>query len=250
MKSIGPLFKWFGSKWSASRRGCYPEPIADVIVEPFAGSAGYSLNHYQKSVVIWEDDPNLIRLWRWIINHATSAKVLDIPVGLSVGVDIRQVGLSAGQALLLKHWQRTNNVGDCWTISPWGHLPGQWTMNTRARVAEQVYMVKHWKIRQPIEFIDEPNVTWFIDPPYQYNYSYRGDLAPFDYDALVSFEQTVHRTSLFICCEAIGKHGEIPNYFHFSDSHSQVTSRRKSFQSHHSRELLYIRESAAHIRVA
>ena len=36
----GPLFKWFGSKWSASKH--YPRPLYDTIVEPFAGGAGYA----------------------------------------------------------------------------------------------------------------------------------------------------------------------------------------------------------------
>src|ERR1019366_3361701 len=128
---IGPLFKWFGSKWQSAKH--YPQPEHARIVEPFAGGAGYSLNYCDREVVIWEDDPNLAKLWPWLIGSASSADIHEIPIDLPAGTDIRKIGLKLGQIMLLKHWQRTNNVGDCWTTSPWGHLPGQWTANTRTR---------------------------------------------------------------------------------------------------------------------
>lgn len=239
---ISPLFKWFGSKWQSARH--YPEPEHDRIVEPFAGSAGYSLNHVDRQVTIWEDDPNLFALWTWLLG-ALGQEILDIPVGVPVGVDIRTIGLNRGQQLLLKHWQRTNNVGECWTISPWGHLPGQWTENTRARVAEEVYAIRHWQLAPPIDLIDLPS-TWFVDPPYLYNYRYRKGLPDFDYDALSSFVQTVHSSSLVIVCEASRKSdGAAPGYLNFQPSHRSVTSRRKPSQSHHSNELIYIKRPGA-----
>lgn len=235
---VGPLFKWFGSKWQSAKR--YPQPSHSLLIEPFAGGAGYALNHSDREVILWDEDPNLQQLWRWIIGPARFADVTEIPVGLPVGTDIRDIGLSSGQQLLLKHWQRTNNVGDCWTISPWGHLPGQWTHNTRARVADEIQAVKHWKFSDPYCYIDMP-ATWFIDPPYQFNYRYRRALPEFDYQALDSLVQTIHSKSVVIVCEAIGKGGETPNYLPFEPSHASVTSRRKPTQSHHSRELVYIR---------
>jgi hypothetical protein len=236
---IGPLFKWFGSKWQSAKH--YPAPEHDILVEPYAGGAGYALNHCDKHVVIWEDDPNLQALWQWLISQATPADVRDIPIGLSEGTDIRSLGLTLGQQLLLKHWQRTNNVGDCWTISRWGHLPGQWTVNTRSRVAEQIGAIKHWEIVQPIDLIDVP-CTWFIDPPYLFNYRYRAGLPKFDFENLASFVDTISRESLVIACEAADKKtAAFPQYLRFEHSHRSVTSRRKAEQSHHSNELVYIR---------
>lgn len=236
---IGPLFKWFGSKWQSAKR--YPKPQHYLLIEPFAGGAGYSLNHCDKNVVIWDEDKNVAALWRWLINDATQSTIQDIPLNLPVGTDIRSIGLDTGQQLLLKHWQRTNNVGECWTISPWGNKPGQWTESTRSRVSEQVSAVKHWRFIEPIQFIDEP-ATWFFDPPYQFNYRYSRLLPDFCYQSLDSMVQTVHPGSLVIVCEAVGKNGEIPDYLPFVSSHSSVTSRRKETQSHHSKELVYIRE--------
>lgn len=243
---IGPLLKWYGSKWSASRRGRYPQPIGDTVVEPYAGGAGYSLCFADRCVVLAESDGNLFALWHWLIHHATESAIREIPIGVPAGYDIRGLGLSDGQALLLKHWQRTNNVGDCWTTSPWGHLPGQWTANTRARVAEQSQAIKHWQIVKPgaVKWSLD-GATYFIDPPYLYNYRYRSSSA-FDFAALAQLVARIPATSLAICCEATDKKtGAVPEYLPFQRSHSQVTSRRKKTQSHHSDECIYVKEIAA-----
>ncbi len=235
MKPIRPLFKWFGSKWSAAKH--YPKPLEDLpVFEPFAGSAGYALNHHEHDVTIWDIDPNITILWKWIIQDSTSDLVKEIPVDLEVGTDIRELGLTTGQQYLLKHWQRTNNKGNCWTISPWGNKPGQWTENTRARVAEEIHAVKHWKY-EPVSW-NQPG-TYFVDPPYIFNYKY--GYPDFDYKKLVENIAGLPKNTRVIACEARDpKTGEIPTYLPFYESHSQVTSRRKETQSHHSKELVYV----------
>lgn len=231
----GPLFKWFGSKWQSAKR--YPEPRFDIIIEPYAGGAGYSLNYCDRQVRIYDNDPHLCRLWPWLINEATPAAIAEIPLGLPVGTDIRTIGLSEGQALLLKHWQRTNNVGDCWTVSPWGHMPGQWTASTRARLQEDVLKVKHWQWGLK----GRGRATIFIDPPYLYNYRYRKG-RQFDFEKLAFRVRRLQSLGCqVIACEAVcPKTGAVPDYLPFVPSHESVTSRRKADQSHHSRELIYV----------
>ena len=65
----GPLFKWFGSKWLSAR--LLPPPEHDVVVEPFAGAAGYSLRHPGSLVYLYERDPHVFNLWSWLIKTAT-----------------------------------------------------------------------------------------------------------------------------------------------------------------------------------
>lgn len=234
---IGPLFKWFGSKWQSAKH--YPHPEHDDVCEPFAGGAGYSLNYVEKKVCIWDEDHHLMQLWPWLIGSATSQDILDIPVDVPEGTDIRTLGLSVGQSLLMKHWQRTNNVGECWTISPWGSMPGQWTTNTRARVADQFHRIRHWRFESPKADV---TATWFIDPPYIWNYRYHRKLAPFDHLSLAKLVHAIPGKSLVIVCEAKDKKtGECPSYLPFVDHISSVTSRRKSTQSHHSSEVIYVR---------
>lgn len=239
----GPLFKWFGSKWMAS--AYYPAPSTDQIIEPFAGGAGYSLRHFGKKVFIAESNKDVRALWLWLIRHATEDQIRAIPIDLPVGTNIKSIGLSAGQALLLKMWQRTNNVGSCWTTSPWGHMPGQWTASSRARVASEFHLIKHWRVGAcGVDLLKKglntgSNCTWFIDPPYQYNYQYKSPL-PIEYPPLGELITSLRGE--IIACEAIcPKTGATPSYLPFTFFRKMVTSRRKQSQSHHSKELMYYR---------
>lgn len=227
------MMKWFGAKWNASRH--YPEPLHDVIIEPFAGSACYALRHAHriKRAVLWDTDVELSALWRWLIDDATEGSVLAIPIVHEAGVDILRLGLSRGQALLMKHWQRTNPQTPSWLTSPWGDKPGQWTASTRARVASQLHLIKSWEFRVPMW--DEA-ATYFVDPPYAANYAYKG--GPVDYIAL-SVQCRRANGCQVIVCEAVGKTGERPTWLPFRDFRNTVTSRRKATQSHHSRELIW-----------
>lgn len=236
LKKINPLFKSFGSKWSSAKH--FPKPFSgSTIFEPFAGSAGYSLNYADHNVVLWEINPLLQELWFWLINEARSVDVLDIPLNVPEGTDIRTLGLSRGQQLLLKNWQRTNNIGNCWTISAWGNKPGQWVKSTRDRVADEIHAVKHWQLR-PIDWTEQG--TYFCDSPYYYNYKY--GIKDFDFVAYAANVGKVPPGSLVICCEAVcPKTQAIPDYLPFQPSHSQVTSRRKASNNHHSKELVYVR---------
>lgn len=237
----GPLFKWFGSKWLSSKS--IPAPKYNVLIEPFAGSAGYSLRNYRRDVILAESDTLVAELWWWLIHLANESIIREIPIDLPVGIDIRTIGLERGQQLLLKHWQRTNNVGDCWTVSPWGNKPGQWTANTRARVAEQHTLIRHWKIDHRgdgLKLLQHPGwqeCTLFIDPPYQYNYQYKS--TALDYGELGGLIQKLPGQR--IVCEALEpKTNREPTWLPFMPFASRVTSRRKATEHHHSNELIHL----------
>lgn len=243
LKPQGPLFKWFGSKWMAARH--YPKPLLGPIIEPFAGGAGYGLRHSSHKVIIAESDQNILDLWHWLV-HAQKADVLAIPIMNLEGADIRSMPLSHGQKLLLKNWQRTNNVGECWTISAWGNKPGQWTKNCRSRVAKDIECVSHWCVYGSDGFAllesdwaNDSSATWLIDPPYQYNYRYRNSSC-FDYDRLASAVGSI-KGQVIACEAACPKTGVIPDYLPFSFFARTVTSRRAQGCRTHSNELLYHR---------
>jgi hypothetical protein len=232
----GPFFKWFGSKWLASKH--YPAPRYNDIVEIYAGSAGYSLRHVDKTAWLYDANTHVRDLWSWLIGYATPEKVRAIPVDLPEGESILNIpGLDGGQRLLVKMWQRTNNVGDCWTVSPWGNKPGQWTESTRRRIAEELPAIKHW------HFVDSPTVapvraTHFIDPPYQYNYQYR--CPPIPYRVLGDYAWSLASYGQVIVCEArCPKTGEAPDWLPFQDFAERITSRRKAGNHTHSKELVW-----------
>lgn len=241
-KKIGPMFKWFGSKWSGAKH--YPTPIYDTIVEPFAGGAGYSLNYPEKNVVLYDSNKNVWALWEWLINYASynPCAISEIPLHVPEGTDIRTLGLTTGQELLLKHWQRTNNVGECWTVSPWGNKPGQWTANTRARLTDQVPQIKHWVLLPQQTTFHIQGATYFIDPPYQYNYQY--GVHGFNWKSLGESIANIPKPNQVIACEArCPKTGRMPDWLPFIDFRKQVTSRRKAENSHHSSEVIWLSEN-------
>lgn len=245
MSPSGPLFKWFGSKWLGSRY--YPAPHSTKIVEPFAGGAGYSLRHSDREVIIAEANEYLFMLWDWLINDATAEKISAIPLDLKEGSNITNLPLSFGQQLLLKNWQRTNNVGNCWTVSPWGSKPGQWTENTRNRVARDISCVKHWRVEKDgfalleSDLSLDSSIAWFIDPIYQYNYQY--GMKGFEYDRLAS--AVMQLRGQVVVCEAIcPKTSAVPNYLPFTFFRDSVTSRRSSGNNTHSKELIFFRPAS------
>jgi len=145
--------------------------------------------------------------------------------------------------LLLKNWQRTNNLSECWTISKWGHLPGQWTSNTRNRVAEQSQKIKHWEIFDDgfglmEQHAGREDLTWLIDPPYLYNYRYGCN--NFNFKRLGDLVMAL-RGQVIVCEAVCPKTGSIPDYLPFIFSHSSVTSRRKEENNHHSKELIFVK---------
>lgn len=231
------MFKWFGAKWNASKH--YPMPEYKLIVEPFAGSACYALRHASTCrAVLWDACPEIAQLWCWLIDEARARDILAIPIELEPYTDIRKLGLSRGQRWLLKYWQRTNPQTACWTTSPWGHLPGQWTASTRARVAAQLPLIRRWEFREPDYTVE---ATWFIDPPYQHNYGHKQPAI--DYKKLA--RRVMRLRGQVIVCEALNpKTGASPDWLPFEVFRETVTSRRKAHNSHHSSELIFLRSNA------
>ncbi len=169
--SVGPFWRYYGGKWLAAPR--YPAPSYGLIVEPFAGAAGYACRYPDRDVLLIDADPIIAGLWAWLIG-ATPADVLDIPNvpegGTVDDIDVPQparwlVGfwLSQGSAQPKKRptaWARNPDVG--------GQGWGGWGATSRSRVAAWVPRIKHWRVHHG-SYTDAPDVpaTWFVDPPYQ-----------------------------------------------------------------------------------
>lgn len=178
MSRLRPFFKYYGSKYRIAP--LYPAPRYRTIVEPFAGSASYSVLHADHRVVLIETDPEVFELWRWLIHGATAADVRALPVcgsgpgDLPPGFDLRHVDGPPGALLLMRYWQRVGR-SRCWTVSKWGHLSGFWCAATRDRIAAQLEAIRHWCIfsgdltARPglTEQLGASGCTWFVDAPYQ-----------------------------------------------------------------------------------
>jgi hypothetical protein len=98
--------------------------------------------------------------------------------------------------------------------------------------------VRHWRLAQV--YPDRPG-TYFIDPPYIYNYRYGFKEEDFDHAGLAQKIAMIPSPSQIIVCEAAcQKTGRVPEYLPFKPFGSRITSRRKKTENHHSKEYLYV----------
>lgn len=167
---LRPFFGYYGGKWRDAPR--YPPPEHGIIIEPFAGSAGYSLRvGADRDVVLYESDPILVAVWEYLI-HVEPDEILAIP---DVPNDGRVADLDIPQAAkhLVGFWMNRGVATPRPAPGKWmrsGIRPGSfWGERARKTIAAQVPMIRKWQIHAggyeaaPADL----EATWFIDPPYQ-----------------------------------------------------------------------------------
>jgi hypothetical protein len=198
---LKPFWCYYGGKWRSAPH--YPAPRHDLLIEPFAGAAGYATRHHKHRVVLVEADPVVAELWRWLIG-ATEADVLALPA--EVPTTVRDLGLPPGPSALIGFWIGKGGAVPRQSSSAWmrqGLNPsGWWGVEVRARIAAQVGAIKHWTlIEGSYEAAPDEEATWYIDPPYQRaGTHYRKRIV--DYAALGAWCRT--RRGQVIVCEEQG----------------------------------------------
>jgi len=239
MSSLHPYFVYYGGKWRAAPR--YPAPRHNVIVEPFAGSAGYALRYHERQIVLVEKDEVLAELWRYLI-RATANDFLSLP-DLRGDATVDDLSICAGAKALIGFWlnkgvERPRKSPSAWMRS--GIRPkSYWGPEVRARLAAQAGKIAHWQIIEG-DYTAAPDVegTWFIDPPYvDAGRQYRHSSRDIDYAALASW--CLARRGQVLVCESSGA-----NWLPFED-HIVAKSLPGSRGKGHSREALWTNETEA-----
>ena len=165
---IRPLFSYYGSKWRAVPR--YPKPQLETIIEPFAGSAGYSLRYPDRRVILCERDPLIAALWRYLI-AAKPEEIRTLPL-IEPDQTVDDLDIIPEAKSLIGFWLNKGTAQPRRSPSAWfrsGIRPNSfWGQTVRERVARDVDKIKHWQIIEG-DYINTPKLaaTWFIDPPYQ-----------------------------------------------------------------------------------
>lgn len=162
-----PFFTYSGGKHRLA--GKYPSPKHDLIIEPFAGSAGYATRHYERDVLLIDLDPRVATLWEYLI-AASPSDILSLPLYDGTWETVDDLDLTDGERMVIRGWLNKGTFGkrpSAWMRS--GKYPSQfWGKEIRQRIADQVPKIKHWKI-QNASYTAAPDLpaTWFVDPPYQ-----------------------------------------------------------------------------------
>jgi hypothetical protein len=204
--NLRPFFHRFGSKWRIALR--YPPPAYDTIIEPFAGSAGYSLRYAHHQVILYEKDPIVVGIWDYLL-HVSEAEIMALPSDISHVDELRHVSQEC--RWLVGFWMNKGTTTPSKTASAWKRKYGAfqrgvyWSPEVRQRIATQLKYIRHWKMTQAC-YRDIPDLraTWLIDAPYNnesgehYKYGRRG----VDYKELA--EWCERRKGQIIVCENSG----------------------------------------------
>jgi hypothetical protein len=205
-KQVRPFFGFYGGKWRDTPR-YYPSPEFSTVVEPFAGSAGYSLRHADRQVILCEIDPVLAGVWQFLL-RATPGEIRAIP-DVVPGGSVDDLHVCQEARWLVGLWLNRAVTRPRKSPSKWmrdGIRPGSfWGERVRETIASQVDTIRHWRVYN-CTYADCPYsgpATWFIDPPYQmagrhYHYGAEG----MDYEILAEWCRS--RPGQTIVCENNG----------------------------------------------
>ena len=200
------FWNYYGGKWRVAPR--YPHPCHDVVIEPFAGAAGYSLRHHRKNVILIDADEIIAGVWSYLIG-ASPDEIMALPDSVESVDDLR---VPQEARWLIGFCLNSATASPCKTASKWmrqtkarnPESANFWGPARKRRIASQVNEIKHWRIIHG-SYTDAPNVpaTWFVDPPYQVaGRHYRHGSDGIDYGHLGSWCR--ERDGLVIACENEG----------------------------------------------
>lgn len=225
------MFYYYGRKKQIA--GLYPQPEHEKIVEPFSGSAAYSLygDNWKNEVTLIDSSDICISIWDFL-QQASYRDIKDLP-DISPGETINDFKyLSNAEKWLIGFHI---NLG---SASP--KLKATKASRWRAGkqyIMDSLHKIKHWNIIKG-DYRDSPNIeaTWFIDPPYQTAGKYYQGEQP-DYPLLAEWIET--RKGQIIACE-----GEGATYLPFVPLQTAVNNGGLN-KGKRKQELVYIKDRKA-----
>lgn len=175
----------------------YPSPVHETIIEPFAGSAAYSLHsdHWERNVILGEINTMVFNIWKYL-QSSSQKDILSLP-DPEIGTDIR----SRYSQLLPEELDLIGlhiGIGKPTFRSKVGKF-SRWAPGKRY-IANNIHKIKNWKINH-CHYSDLSVVgdaTWFIDPPYQYAGIVYKNYKSINYDHLKDW--TLKRKGFLIVC--------------------------------------------------
>lgn len=175
------MWSYYGAKKRIAKY--YPEPIYDTIIEPFAGSAQYSLykDNWKKQVILIDKYKVIVDLWKWLIN-VKEKDILGLPI-LETGESLDNYSDICPEAkMLIGFYINSGSAQPKKTVKKFNG----WNKKRKETIANDLKKIRHWKVFYN-EYKNIPNkkVTWFIDPPYQFGGEwYRESNKSLDYNDL------------------------------------------------------------------
>ena len=155
-------FAYYGAKNRLARH--YPPPQHSTIIEPFAGSAAYSMFHIHtaKRILLIEKDEAVVKLWHRLQNMTLrDLDRIDKELDKQRTTEQLIAGLGGGSSL------HATLSGKTRQITPW--MREKWPQKKRV-IARALPHLHKIEIRCA-DYTETPHqqATYFVDPPYQLN---------------------------------------------------------------------------------
>lgn len=202
------MFYFYGGKRRLAR--FYPAPQHKIVVEPFAGSASYSVRHLvpvkgerliERAILI-EKDPRVCETWQ---------RLLAMEPDELLAMPIPEAGERTSDFLFMTS-ACSNRIARTKEMTVTGRMP----VVIRRMLKQIAAVLPHVKGRVEIiqgDYTAAPDIeaTWFVDPPYHVDgraqtrgmgYAEGCDSYALDYDSLGSWCQ--ERRGQVIACEQQG----------------------------------------------
>lgn len=163
-----PFFSYMGSKWNLAKR--YGNPRHELVIEPFAGSAAYSLYHNVERAILYDANPVIVGMWNYLIG-VDEDEIMSLPLDFD---SLEDENIRQEAKHLIGFWCGKSRTTPAKHRSAWGreyrHDPRcrVWGEAVRKRVAGSLSGIRKWECHC-LSFEQIPNMAahWFVDPPYQ-----------------------------------------------------------------------------------
>ena len=168
----------------------YGPPRNKLVIEPFAGAAGYSTYWQHPQVKLYDIELEIVELWDYLI-YCSDKDIMKLPDWIESVDQVLELPFLAEQTLItswLSYGKRqqlketsslkvykafVDYVRDGgpypFKSSPRGlGLHAMWSPGIKERIIRQKKYIKNWTV-DLLDYRSVPNVDahWFVDPPYQ-----------------------------------------------------------------------------------
>jgi len=138
--NVRSLFPYYGSKFRL--RSFYPTPTRNLVCEPFARSARYSLYYNCPNITLFDTEPTIWGIWR-CLTAATEREIIALPDMPMLSDSVHNYALPQEAKWLIGQWL---NYGPEAGASP--TRTSAWSRAIKARIAATLPLVRIWTITQ------------------------------------------------------------------------------------------------------
>ncbi len=163
-----PFFSYYGAKYTGSKY--YGPPRAEIVVEPFAGSACYSTRWNVEHAKLYDVSEDICALWDWLI-HCSLTDVAKLPDYFDHFDEVE--ALPRGAKTLVQFWISKGRAEPSGRLSPWYFQYRNsrdcrvWGPAVKNRIIGQKHLIAAWTVEQ-LSYARVPLIEahWHVDPPY------------------------------------------------------------------------------------